>query len=104
MEYFTHNLSNGMRLVHLPSDTTVSYFGLLVNTGSRDESDEEHGIAHFIEHVIFKGTKHRKAYHILSRLDDVGGEINAYTTKEETAFYAGFLNHHYDRAMELISD
>ncbi|MFO7617829.1 MAG: pitrilysin family protein [Bacteroidales bacterium] len=104
MEYFTHNLSNGMRLVHLPSDTKVAYFGLLVNTGSREESDEEHGIAHFIEHVIFKGTKRRKAYHILSRLDDVGGEINAYTTKEETAFYAGFLSHHYDRAMELISD
>lgn len=104
MEYFTHKLKNGIRLVHLPSDSNVAYFGLLVNTGSRDELPQEHGMAHFIEHVIFKGTKRRKAYHILSRLDDVGGEINAYTTKEETAFYAAFLNHHYDRAIELLSD
>jgi predicted Zn-dependent peptidase len=104
MEYFIHNLKNGIRLVHLPADNEVAYCGLLLNTGSRDELEQEHGIAHFIEHVIFKGTTHRKAYHILCRLDDVGGEINAYTTKEETAFYAGFLAHHYDRALELLSD
>jgi predicted Zn-dependent peptidase len=61
-------------------------------------------MAHFIEHVIFKGTTHRRAYHILCRLDDVGGEINAYTTKEETAFYAGFLSQHYERAVELLAD
>lgn len=76
----------------------------MVDTGSRDETEEEHGIAHFIEHVIFKGTKRRKAYHILSRLDDVGGDLNAYTTKEETAFHASFLSPHYERAMELIGD
>ena len=61
-------------------------------------------MAHFIEHVIFKGTKKRRAYHILSRLDDVGGDLNAYTTKEETAFYASFLSGHYERSIELISD
>lgn len=104
MEYFIHTLKNGIRLVHMPADNEVAYCGLLVNTGSRDELEQEHGMAHFIEHVIFKGTTHRKAYHILCRLDDVGGEINAYTTKEETAFYAGFLAHHYERAIDLLSD
>ncbi len=104
MEYFTHLLPNGIRLVHIPDTNHVSHCGILVNSGTRDENDEEHGIAHFIEHVIFKGTQRRKAYHILSRLDDVGGEINAYTTKEETAFYASFLNQYYERAFELISD
>ncbi len=104
MEYFIHNLKNGMRLVHMPADNEVAYCGLLLNTGSRDELEKEQGMAHFIEHVIFKGTTHRKAYHILCRLDDVGGEINAYTTKEETAFYAGFLAQHYDRAVELLAD
>lgn len=104
MEYFIHTLKNRMRLVHMPADNDVAYCGLLLNTGSRDELEQEQGMAHFIEHVIFKGTTHRKAYHILCRLDDVGGEINAYTTKEETAFYAGFLAHHYDRAIELLAD
>jgi predicted Zn-dependent peptidase len=104
MEYFIHTLKNGMRLVHTPADNEVAYCGLLLNTGSRDELEHEQGMAHFIEHVIFKGTTHRKAYHILCRLDDVGGEINAYTTKEETAFYAGFLAQHYDRAVELLAD
>jgi len=90
--------------VHINSDSPVAHFGLLVNTGSRDEEEHQHGIAHFIEHVIFKGTKKRRAYHILSRLDDVGGDLNAYTTKEETAFYASFLSTHYERTIELISD
>ena len=90
--------------MHINSDSPVAHFGLLVNTGSRDEEEHQHGIAHFIEHVIFKGTKKRRAYHILSRLDDVGGDLNAYTTKEETAFYASFLSTHYERTIELISD
>lgn len=104
MEYNIHTLKNGIRVVHIPVDSPVSHCGILMNAGSRDETEEEHGLAHFIEHVIFKGTKKRKAYHILSRLDDVGGEINAYTTKEETAFYAAFLKPHFDRALELLSD
>jgi predicted Zn-dependent peptidase len=77
---------------------------LLINTGSRDELDNEHGMAHFIEHNLFKGTKKRKAYHILSRLDDVGGELNAYTTKEETVIHASFLPEHLSRSAELIAD
>jgi predicted Zn-dependent peptidase len=104
MEIFQHTLSNGIRLVHKPVNSMVAHFGFTVHTGSRDESEEEHGMAHFIEHVIFKGTKKRKAYHILSRLEDVGGELNAYTTKEETCIYASFLQADYERAIELIYD
>ncbi len=104
MKHYQHTLQNGIRLVHIDQDSPVAYFGLLVNTGSRDEKEDEHGMAHFIEHAIFKGTKHRRAYHILSRLDDVGGDLNAYTTKEETAFYASFLSPHYERTIELIGD
>lgn len=104
MKHYQHTLNNGIRIVHIEQDSPVAHFGLLVNTGSRDEAENEHGMAHFIEHVIFKGTKKRRAYHILSRLDDVGGDLNAYTTKEETAFHASFLSEHYERTIELIGD
>src|SRR5690554_1049485 len=87
MEIYTHTFSNGIRLIHHPIASSVGHCGILINTGSRDEQEEEHGMAHFIEHVIFKGTRKRKTYHILSRIDDVGGELNAYTTKEETCVY-----------------
>ncbi|MCW0484025.1 M16 family metallopeptidase [Gaoshiqia sediminis] len=100
----TRTLNNGIRIIHQQVDSPAAHFGIILNTGSRDELPEEQGIAHFIEHVIFKGTKNRKAYHIISRIEDVGGELNAYTSKEETAVYATFLNEHYDRSMELISD
>lgn len=76
----------------------------MVNTGSRDELDHEHGLAHFIEHVIFKGTKKRKAFHIMSRMEDVGGELNAYTAKEETVIHATFLKQDFARAIELLAD
>ncbi|QZE14355.1 insulinase family protein [Halosquirtibacter laminarini] len=104
MQYNAFTLTNGIRLVHIPTHSTVAHFGIVLNTGSRDEKDEEVGMAHFIEHVIFKGTKNRKAYHILSRLEDVGGDLNAYTTKEETAIYSTFLKNDYTRAIELLSD
>jgi predicted Zn-dependent peptidase len=104
MEILLHTLDNGLRLVHHRIPGMVAHCGLIINIGSRDESDEEHGIAHFIEHMLFKGTRKRKAFHILSRLEDVGGELNAYTTKEETAVHASFLRDDYERAMELISD
>ena len=103
-EYLTHTFNNGIRLIHQFSDSPVGHLGVILNTGSRDETEEEHGIAHFIEHCIFKGTVKRKAYHILSRMEDVGGELNAYTTKEETALYATFLAEDYPRAAELLSD
>jgi predicted Zn-dependent peptidase len=104
MAILYHTLKNGIRLVHQSIPGIVAHCGLIINTGSRDESPEEHGIAHFIEHMLFKGTKNRKAYHILSRLEDVGGELNAYTTKEETAIHASFLSNDYERAIEIISD
>ena len=104
VKHYQHTLNNGIRLVHVDNESPVAHFGLFINAGSRDEAVNEHGIAHFIEHVRFKGTKKRKAYHILSRLDDVGGDLNAYTTKEETAFHASFLFPHYERTIELISD
>jgi predicted Zn-dependent peptidase len=104
MEIVFHTLNNGIRLVHHTIPGIVAHCGLIINAGSRDESESEHGIAHFIEHMLFKGTAKRKAYHILSRLEDVGGELNAYTTKEETAVHASFMKEHYERAIEIISD
>lgn len=99
-----HKLPNGIILVHQPVAAMVAHCGLMINSGSGDETGAEHGLAHFIEHMLFKGTKKRRAYHVLSRLEDVGGELNAYTTKEETAIHASFLKEDYERAIELISD
>jgi predicted Zn-dependent peptidase len=104
MEIVFHTLSNGIRLVHQKIPGIVAHCGLIINAGSRDETETEHGIAHFIEHMLFKGTTKRKAYHILSRLEDVGGELNAYTTKEETVVHASFMKEHYERAIGIISD
>ncbi len=102
--HLIHQLQNGIRLIHRPADSPVSHLGLLINTGSRDELPNEHGIAHLIEHMFFKGTEKRKAYYILSRMEDVGGELNAYTTKEETCIHATFFSEYYERALDLISD
>jgi predicted Zn-dependent peptidase len=104
MGYESFTLENGIRIIHIYSESAVGHCGLIINAGSRDEEEHEHGMAHFIEHAIFKGTKKRKAYHILSRMDDVGGEINAYTSKEETTIHTSFLKNDYERAMELIAD
>ena len=105
MEFQTFTLSNGIRVIHKQDTTTnVSHCGLIINVGSRDEDEHEQGVAHYIEHSFFKGTQKRKAFHILSRLAAVGGELNAYTTKEETCIYASFLKEHYERSVELISD
>lgn len=103
-EFITFRLKNGLRVVHREVNRPVAHCGLMINAGTRDEFEDEHGLAHFIEHAIFKGTKNRRAYHILNRLDSVGGEIDAYTTKEITCFYGSFLTEYYDRAIELISD
>ncbi len=104
MNYQTHILKNGIRLIHQQTDRQVAYCAIIINTGTRDELKNEHGLAHFLEHLVFKGTSKRKAYHIISRMEDVGGEIDAYTTKEETCISASFLNKHYDRTIELMSD
>ena len=102
--YQYHTLSNGLRIVFRPTNSVVAYSGVYINVGSRDEQSEEEGAAHFIEHSIFKGTEHRKAYHILNRIDGVGGELNAFTTKEETCIYASSLSEHIERCIELFSD
>lgn len=104
MEFAQHQLPNGIRIIHKPSTSSVAHCALIINTGSRDEDIKEQGLAHFIEHVIFKGTKKRKAYHILSRMEDVGGELNAFTTKEETCIYSSFMPEYYERALELLKD
>ena len=104
MDYERYRLENGIRIIHLHSESPVGHCGLIINAGSRDEEEHEHGMAHFIEHAIFKGTKKRKAYHILSRIDDVGGEINAYTSKEDTTIHTSFLKNDYERAIELMAD
>ncbi|MDP4281608.1 MAG: pitrilysin family protein [Bacteroidota bacterium] len=105
MEPLIHTLSNGLRIVHLPQSGRVSHVGLFVRAGTRDEHNSGHqGIAHFIEHVIFKGTAKRNVFQVLNRLENVGADLNAYTTKEDTCIYASFLNEYYDRTLELISD
>lgn len=104
MEIEHYTLKNGIRVVHKPDGSPVSYCGIAINTGTRDEKEEESGMAHFIEHMLFKGTVKRKSWHILNRLEDVGGELNAYTTKEETFVYATVLSADFERAMELCAD
>jgi len=104
MDHEVYTLNNGIRLVHKRVSSDVAHCGIFINTGSRDEKPAEHGMAHYIEHVIFKGTKKRRAYHVISRLENVGAEIDAYTTKEETCIYASFLKRYYDRTIELLYD
>ncbi len=104
LEYNLIELKNGIRIIHKPCNGEVAHCGFIINTGSRDELLTENGITHFIEHAIFKGTKKRKAYHILNRIDNVGGEINAYTTKENTNIYASFTREYFERALELLAD
>ena len=102
--YQEHTLNNGIRLIFRQNLSSVGHIGFLVNAGTRDEIKGELGLAHFIEHTLFKGTKKRKSYQIINRLEDVGGELDAYTTKEDTFISATFLKNYFDRALELISD
>jgi predicted Zn-dependent peptidase len=90
MELLVHTLSNGIRLVHHFVPSNVSHVGLFINAGTRDENEKEHGIAHFIEHTIFKGTENRNVFQVLNRLENIGADLNAYTSKEETCIYATF--------------
>ena len=103
-DFHIYTLSNGIRVVHLPLRGKIAHLGLMIEAGTRDELPEQNGLAHFIEHALFKGTEKRKTYHILSRLDRVGGELNAYTGKEDTTIHASFLKQYLDRAAEIISD
>lgn len=105
MQYNLKQLANGIRIVHQEvNHTRIVHCGFVLNIGSRDESKEEEGIAHFWEHMAFKGTKRRKAFHIINRLESLGGELNAYTTKEKICFYSSVLKEHYGKAAELLFD
>ena len=97
-------LSNGLRVVYLHTHSVVGHLGVNILAGSRFEEPHEEGLAHFLEHCIFKGTKKRKTFHILSRLDSVGGELNAFTAKEELVILASFTNNHLARASDLLAD
>lgn len=105
MSYNYKELPNGIRIVHQQiTHTRLVHCGFVLDIGSRDESKEQEGLAHFWEHMAFKGTMKRKAFHILNRLDSVGGELNAYTTKEKICFYSSVLQTHFNKAAELLCD
>lgn len=104
MEYNVHTLPNGIRILHVPSASAISHACIIVNTGSRDEPENKAGLAHFIEHLIFKRTEKRSTSQILNRLESVGADLNAYTTKEYTCVHASFLNPYLDRTLDLFND
>lgn len=104
MEYNVHTLPNGIRLLHVPSASAISHACIIINTGSRDEAEHKAGLAHFIEHLIFKRTEKRSTNQILNRLESVGADLNAYTTKEYTCVHASFLNPYLDRTLDLFND
>ncbi len=104
-DYNIITLPNGIRIVHKEvTNTKIVHCGFILDIGSRDEDPHQQGLAHFWEHMAFKGTKKRKAFHILNRLESVGGELNAYTTKEKICFYASVLFKHFESALELLTD
>ena len=104
MSHNIHTLSNGIRILHLPDNMPITYVGVAVDAGTRDELPDESGMAHFVEHLLFKGTNRRRSWHIINRLESIGGQLDAYTTKEETYIYATVPTEYTDRAIELLSD
>lgn len=103
-EFVQFTLPNGIRVIHKEHPGSIGHMAFIFNMGTRNELPHENGIAHFIEHCVFKGTTKRKAYHVLTRLEDVGGEINAYTGKEDISLYASFMSEYFERAIELLTD
>jgi len=104
-DYEVHTLPNGIRIAHkqIPH-TQIAHCGIMLDIGSRDEQPHQQGLAHFWEHMAFKGTEKRKSYHIITRLENIGGELNAYTTKEKVCFHASVLGVHFEKAAELLAD
>ncbi len=103
-ETFYHNLPNGVQIVHRKTTSPVVYVGIMIGAGTRHEQPNENGMAHYIEHCVFKGTEHYTARQIINHIEGIGGEINAYTTKEETTFYAATLNNHFRTTLHLLAD
>ena len=103
-KYNTYTLKNGLRIIHLPSPSQVVYCGYQIAAGTRNESSGEEGIAHFCEHMTFKGTERRNAIQIINALEGVGGELNAFTNKEDTVFYAAISKEHFSQAVDTLTD
>ena len=103
-ETFYHNLPSGLQIVHRKTTSPVVYVGIMVGAGTRHELPNENGMAHYIEHCVFKGTEHYTARQIINHIEGIGGEINAYTTKEETTFYAATLRNHFRTTLHLLAD
>ncbi|MBQ6870225.1 MAG: insulinase family protein, partial [Alistipes sp.] len=103
-EFYTYTLPNGIRGIHRKVRSGAARCALIIGAGSRDELPTEHGIAHFVEHGLFKGTEHRKSYQVNCRLENLGGELNAFTTKEDTTIHATVLRNDFTKAVELLSD
>ena len=103
-ETFYHNLPNGVQIVHRKTTSPVVYVGIMIGAGTRHELPNENGMAHYIEHCVFKGTEHYTARQIINHIEGIGGEINAYTTKEETTFYAATLRNHFRTTLHLLAD
>ena len=101
---FYHILPNGVQIVHRKTYSPVVYVGLMIGAGTRHEQANENGMAHYIEHCVFKGTEHYNARQIINHIEGIGGEINAYTTKEETTFYAATLCNHFRTTLHLLAD
>ena len=104
MKYNTYTLSNGLRVIHLPSTSPVVYCGYEIAAGTRHEMPGDEGLAHFVEHATFKGTKRRSSLQILNTLERVGGDLNAFTVKEDTVYYAAILKEHLAKAVDVLTD
>ena len=102
--YNTHTIKNGLRIIHLPSTSRVVYCGYQIAAGTRNELPGEEGMAHFCEHMTFKGTEKRNALQIINALEGLGGELNAFTNKEDTTFYAAISKEHFDQAVNVLTD
>ena len=103
--HLLYHLDNGLRVIYTRiKNTSLVHCGYIIGTGSRDENQKNNGIAHFIEHTVFKGTSNRKSYQILNRIESVGGELNAYTSREKTCFYSMVSKKYFDRSVELLTD
>ena len=104
MEFYTYQLPNGLRCIHRQVKNTVAHCAMVINAGSRDEHKEEYGMAHLTEHAFFKGTQKRRAWQVNCRLENLGGELNAFTTKEDTTIHATTLRGDFAKSVELIDD
>ncbi len=104
MAYQTFTLDNGLRIIYRPDSSPIVFCGYQINAGTRDEAPGEEGLAHFCEHTTFKGTARRRAWHVLNSLESVGGDLNAFTTKEDTVYYAAILKEHTSRAIDVLTD